>query len=100
MWNEFGVSKSEKRQLDQKFRLKRQLIEDILTSRENELYDDFSRRLGSLLEGLEEATNDNLVSTFIHMSINRFVLTEPRRHEMIIYDMISRFYRSAIAKMK
>lgn len=103
LMEEFKVSKSEKKQLDQKYRSTKLALEDLLSNNEEDLFKDFEYRLSTLLhqtEASNSVSRNSLVSTFIHMSINRIILMDPRRHEMLIYDMMSRYYRSALAKKK
>ena len=34
------------------------------------------------------------------MILNRITTANPRKHEMVIYDFLSRYYQSAIARQK
>ncbi len=43
---------------------------------------------------------DNLLSSYIHMFLNRFMRSKQRMHELVIYDFLCRYYRSAIARQK
>ncbi|WP_316839786.1 lantibiotic dehydratase [Pedobacter gandavensis] len=47
-----------------------------------------------------EVSLENLLSSLIHMIVNRVITSQPRLHEMIIYDFISRLYKSKIARKK
>jgi thiopeptide-type bacteriocin biosynthesis protein len=40
----------------------------------------------------------DLLSSYIHMSLNRIFLTSPRKHELVIYDYLERYYASTIKK--
>ncbi len=42
----------------------------------------------------------NLLGSLIHMTINRVITSQPRFHELIIYDFMSRLYKSSIAISK
>jgi lantibiotic biosynthesis protein len=39
-------------------------------------------------------------TSFMHMSLNRLFTASPRRHEMLVYHHLSRYYESAIARLK
>lgn len=41
----------------------------------------------------------DLISSYLHMMINRIVLAEPRKQEMVIYDLLVRYYQSSIARV-
>lgn len=43
---------------------------------------------------------DNLVSSYIHMMLNRIFMTEQRANEMVIYYFLSLYYKSEIAKSR
>ncbi len=45
------------------------------------------------LSGNYTALN-SLLSSYIHMNLNRLFLSEPRLHELVIYDMLCSYYRS------
>ena len=40
----------------------------------------------------------SLISSIIHMSMNRIFMSRQRMHEMVIYDFLFRHYKSAIAR--
>ena len=41
---------------------------------------------------------DLLLGSYIHMNLNRLFLSEPRLHELIIYDLLCSYYRSIIKR--
>jgi len=43
---------------------------------------------------------DNLLSSFIHMLMNRLFRSKQRLHEMVIYGFLYRYYRTALAREK
>jgi lantibiotic biosynthesis protein len=45
------------------------------------------------LSGNYTALN-SLLSSYIHMNLNRLFLSEPRLHELVVYDMLCSYYRS------
>ncbi len=42
----------------------------------------------------------DLMSSFIHMLINRLCISNARYQEMIIYNQLERYYKSQIARIK
>ena len=53
-------------------------------------------------EGLLELSLDDLMSSYIHMLLNRLFRNNQRTHELVVYDFMWRWYRTqvAIAKKK
>ncbi|MBI9034144.1 MAG: thiopeptide-type bacteriocin biosynthesis protein [Bacteroidales bacterium] len=47
-----------------------------------------------------EITLPELVSSFIHMMLNRIFKSKQRVHELVIYEFSYRYYKSEIAKLK
>lgn len=43
---------------------------------------------------------DNLLGSYIHMFLNRFMRSKQRAHELVIYDFLSQHYHSTIARQK
>lgn len=43
---------------------------------------------------------DNLLGSFLHMSMNRLFRSKQRIHEMVIYDYLFRYYQSLIFRLK
>lgn len=43
---------------------------------------------------------NELMPSYIHMLVNRIVTSSPRQHELVIYDILYNYYRSAIAREK
>lgn len=39
-----------------------------------------------------------VLESYIHMTLNRLFLQDPRKHEMIIYNYLYRFYKSAVKR--
>jgi lantibiotic biosynthesis protein len=42
----------------------------------------------------------DLLSSYVHMFINRFIRSNQRLHELVIYDFLCQYYRSALARKK
>lgn len=51
-------------------------------------------------EGYLQVQLNDLLCSYIHMMLNRFFRTQPRKHELIIYDYLFRHYDSEINKIK
>jgi thiopeptide-type bacteriocin biosynthesis protein len=68
--------------------------------------DHRSRRLTEVigrLRSLEEAGRINskeLLSSFVHLHVNRLMADNPRFHELTLYEFLSRVYRGALAREK
>ncbi len=114
---EFGMNRFLKKQLDNKYRQERKKIEDflvfdalqtqdylpilqVLTKYKNAISPiaDKFIHLNSLKK-LEMDLND-LLSSYIHMNINRLFKSKNRVHELVCYDFLYRYYRSIIARNK
>lgn len=115
--NEHGGSKGLKQQLNNKYRNVRQPMEEILN---REL--DRESRIGPLIELLAwkhgqvrpvaaqilaahkndpQGTDlDALMSSYLHMMLNRIFKSRQRTYEMVIYDLLHRYYKSAAGREK
>jgi thiopeptide-type bacteriocin biosynthesis protein len=115
--NEHGGTKELKLQLDSKFRNVRKQVEDILN---RDL--DAGRETGPLIELLHwkseqlvpVATSilalqskgqllvylDDLLGSYIHMMLNRIFRSRQRTFEMLMYDLLHRYYKSMEGRMK
>lgn len=108
---EFGIDLALKQQIDKKYRENRTAIEVIL-SIENEVVGQFTEILMVLREKavrikpiVDEILNchhqkqlhislSNLLSSHIHMLLNRLIPANQRLHELLIYDFLFRHYKS------
>ncbi|PKQ63549.1 hypothetical protein BZG02_09260 [Labilibaculum filiforme] len=114
---EFGMNKMLKLQLDKKFRNERQNISNVL-NREMDSKSDMlplfdllqqksirtehiSKKIISIDKNKKlPRALDDLMSSYIHMLVNRLFKSKQRLHEMVIYDFLYRYYKSEIAKNK
>lgn len=114
---EHGESKELKLQLDAKFRTERKLVEDIL----NREIDD-SREIQPIIEllkwkneqvqpiagqilKLKESNSlqidlNELTASYIHMLLNRLFMARQRTYEMVVYDLLYRYYKSVAGREK
>ncbi|RQO39522.1 hypothetical protein DBR39_11195 [Chryseobacterium sp. KBW03] len=100
---EFNVDSNLKKQLDLKYRNNLNIISEIVET-DNSPY--FSEFVSSITENCREIENlktiqkERLVSSFIHMHINRLIRSRHRMHELIIYGIVEKYYKMKIGKRK
>lgn len=112
---EFNADKFLKNQLNNKYRQNKKEIERLLDRRQDstgpmspiiETLSVRSEKIKPIAGQLIHLTTDpdcplpldNLLSSYIHMLINRAIPAKQRLHEMVIYDFLYRQYHSAIAR--
>jgi thiopeptide-type bacteriocin biosynthesis protein len=116
-FREHGESKELKLQLDAKFRTERKLVEDILNREIDEtreiqplieLLEWKKEQIQPLAEQLLQLKNDkqlqidlnDLTSSYIHMLLNRIFMSRQRTYEMVVYDLLYRYYKSIAGREK
>ena len=110
---EFGFNKRMKKKLDKKYRLYEKEIFDILNNSFsfeeihiliNEYKLDFVEITSQIISLNEknklEVDFYNLITSYIHMSINRLFISDQRQHEMVLYYFLFLYYRAEVGKMK
>lgn len=114
---EHGDTKDLKIQLDNKYRRLRKDIEDILRGGEQDipglstltlLLAKKSTRVRSVIQPILKAIKENdfpvpsyqLLASYIHMMLNRIFTARQRTHEMVVYNLLHKHYKSQIAKEK
>ena len=113
---EFGVNAEYRRQFGQKYRNEKAKIEKILdkTTEQDEEYTalfhpifEKSKASKPAIEEIQsKITTDsnptvtNLLSSYIHMMLNRLFRTQQRTHELVLYDYLFRYYNSQQARQK
>ncbi len=111
---EFGINKQNQIILDKRFRDDSKSIKEILDIFEvNEKYSDFdsilkhkSKETEKDIEKLFDLRNSNqlktelndILSSLIHMMINRLFKSEQRLQEMVLYYYLFKYYTSAVAR--
>ncbi len=115
--SEFGTSKALGKQLNDKYRTERDKIQDFntFTAQDNpdyavilELLKDKENNIAEIVavilkhkeEGTLEMDINDLMSSYIHMLMNRLFKSKNRMHEMVCYDFLCRYYKSMIAREK
>jgi thiopeptide-type bacteriocin biosynthesis protein len=115
--NEHGGNKELQFQLDTKFRNLRQDVEGIL-NREKDSLEDFQpvlellewkrEQLAPLAEKLIALKEKDMLSvplndlmkSYLHMMLNRIFRARQRTIEMVLYSLLYKYYKSAVAKEK
>ena len=115
---EFNVNSAEARKkLGAKFRELRSAIELALKSERQPSHLNFeaaqlleirkghlaacAKTIDQLLsESRLEVPRAELVASYIHMFLNRFLRSKQRMQEMVIYDLLHQYYKSMLAKAK
>lgn len=114
---EFGMSRPLKKQLDDKYRKQRAKIDAFMTFQQEDdpdyapilqVLEQKSRNISPVVKAIlkhrEESTLEmplnDLMGSYIHMLMNRLFKSGNRMHEMVCYDFLYRYYRSAIARRK
>lgn len=97
---EFGVDQISKRQLDKKYRTYRVEIDSVLKG-QNTLFEEILNVGNINYEfDLEKVQTITAIKGLVHMSVNRFMTSQPRLHELLIYDFLFRHYTSELATNK
>jgi thiopeptide-type bacteriocin biosynthesis protein len=100
---EFALDKHLQLQLDAKYRHARSAIEQAVGAMEEAGPSTPLHALGQHLAQLEaqqklEVVYDQLLGSYLHMLLNRLLPTQPRLHELVLYDFLLRYYRSQQAR--
>jgi len=113
---EFGINTDYRRQFGQKYRTEKNRIEKVL-DKNSEQNDEYVHLFKPIFENSEaskivikEIKNNiteikspslnDLLSSYIHMMLNRLFRTQQRTHELVLYDYLFRYYNSLQARQK
>ena len=104
---EFGGSKFTKEEINKKYRDNKELILGFMEN-SNEVEDwqiifdeinnaknlriDLCTKIKEEVEKNKEVPFDYILSSYIHMSINRLFRSKQRKNEMVIYDFLNKYY--------
>ncbi len=106
---EFEINRELKKQIDKKYRKERTIIKNVLfcnkilpAETENILLQRSLKNkllVPKIIANIKksEIVSDNLMGSFIHMLCNRLFKSKQRKHELVIYDFLFRFYQSELA---
>lgn len=111
---EFGFNKFNSKQFNLKYRKNKFIINDVINNVVNEkdflflllILKEKTDRMKVVVDSIVDKSNNtnfslnNLIKSYIHMSLNRIFRSRNRLHELVIYDFLYRFYSSEIAKIK
>lgn len=109
---EFGfVHHDDTKQLNDKYRFYRSDVEDAMLNKNKIFGPIINGHMKAIAFPIEkiivmeetgelQVTMISLLSSLIHMSLDRLFLTKNRLHEMVVYEFLSRYYASEIAKHK
>lgn len=108
-YSEFNGTKETKEILDQKFRTYKNEINNIINNNfEGELnecnsyIDEYKNSLSDYILPIyqliktSDITIEDFIINHIHMHINRSFISKQRKHELAIYDILARYYKSLI----
>ena len=111
---EFNSSKHLIKQLSSKYREHQKKIEEFMMKSENNhdfsniflLLKEKEENIEKTVDQLFEISSDielemgfnNLISSHIHMLMNRLFKSRNRLHEMVCYDFLFRYYKSKVAR--
>ena len=113
--NEFGFTEHNSKQFNEKYRDHKRVIENVLKDSINNadylilyiLLRKYRVELCFLSETImkklvdrRNITIESLVKSYIHMMLNRLFRTQNRKHELILYEFMRRYYESEIAQVK
>ena len=116
-YNEHGGKKELKLTLDNKFRTLRPQLEDVLNNSNDEakeyypiieLINTRSKSNEKMIETilllntnneLQLSIND-LLASLLHMNLDRLFMGRNRTNEFVVYDLLARYYKSNLARLK
>lgn len=111
---EFGFDKYNAKQFNTKFRDHKNIIENVLQGKIIEkdftsmytLLDKQSKKLAPLIIQITQKAQrkkikiEQLLTSYIHMMLNRLFRSKNRIHELVLYDFMYRYYTSELARSK
>ena len=114
---DFGfINHPQKKQLDGKFRTFRKEIEEVMlwdktlnvTNKTIEIVKSRQEAMIPIIKRLTkmdesgglEVSMESLLTSIIHMNMNRWFRAKNRLHELVIYDFMARHYTNSVAKQR
>jgi thiopeptide-type bacteriocin biosynthesis protein len=105
---EFGYNMYNAKQLNVLFRDKKKTIENVLNKPEEDkdlvhilsIIAERSKKIQSLTQKKQLSLPVTNIPSYLHMSMNRLFRSQNRTHELLLYDFLSRYYKSEFAKSK
>ena len=103
---EFNGDKHLKKQIEAKFRTHKDAIWQLFENQSTEINNlitnhnqSFFNALGNSKSNLLPQMRSN-ISSYIHMHVNRFSITNPRMHELVLYGLLSKYYKMMLGRKK
>lgn len=102
--NEFNISKEVKSQIDKKYRKEIFNIQQVLEQTPRPFNILFKKRYNNISEEnnnkIKSPDIEYLLKSYIHMTVNRLVISNPRFHELVIYSFLEKYYRGKLGFLK
>lgn len=101
---EFDVHKDNKKQIEKVYNNHKESIHKQLLDANNVITNTaIKQNIDEILKvAKQESTPENkvtyLISSFVHMSLNRLYYSNNRIHELVCYDVLWKFYKSKISR--
>jgi thiopeptide-type bacteriocin biosynthesis protein len=100
--DEFNLKKKDNKQLNAKYRILENSLNNLLSNNSSEEFVDLNKILDlrnkkisspiNIIIKIKDVNNLNILGSFIHMSINRIFDDNQRFYELICYDYLTKFY--------
>jgi thiopeptide-type bacteriocin biosynthesis protein len=103
-YKEFDINKDNKKQIEKVYNNHKELIYKQLLNTNNVITNTaIKQNIDEILKvAKQESTPENkvtyLISSFVHMSLNRLYYSNNRIHELVCYDVLWKFYKSKISR--
>lgn len=108
---EFGITEFTIKQFSDKYRSTKDRISKFIhgdDEKSSELYSIISERsekAKDLIKAFRERCQDKkrldeIMQSLIHMTMNRIFVAQQRKHEVVLYGFLERYYRSEVARCK
>ncbi|MBK1897537.1 lantibiotic dehydratase [Chryseobacterium paridis] len=99
---EFYVDKNVKKQIDRKFRDNQSFLSSVIENPDVDLQkiiEENFKKIDIVFSELK-IKKEELINSIIHMHINRYIRANARAHELLIYNILHKFYKERVGKMK
>lgn len=103
-YKEFDINKDNKKQIEKVYNHHKESIYKQLLDTDNAIKNDaIKNNIDEILKVIrQDLTPENkltyLISSFVHMSLNRLYYSNNRIHELVCYDVLWKFYKSKISR--
>ncbi|PIF31807.1 thiopeptide-type bacteriocin biosynthesis protein [Flavobacterium sp. 9] len=103
-YKEFDINKDNKKQIEKVYNNHKESIYKQLLDTNNSIINTaIKKNIDKILKVTkQELTPENnvtyLISSFIHMSLNRLYYSNNRIHELVCYDVLWKFYKSKVSR--